>query len=107
MSQKWRKIRLFSLIILALSCLALLLTAPTLAQEKTSTSKETAGPAELEKSPPAPAMVPSPEKEALETPKARKAMSPRPQEERLQQKKVTDTVGGQEIRAKEKAEEND
>lgn len=105
MTKSCKKIRLWFLIILALSCLAWLLAVPTLAQEQAS--KETTVPSGLEKSSRKPAMVPSPEKEALEAPKARKAMSPKPQEERLHKKKVTGTVGGQEIRAKEaEGEEN-
>ena len=92
-----KKIPSFLLKILCLGCLLVFLAVPVLAQEQGS-KDQGAPPA----TPPKPAekSAPAPRKALPREYKAETEQSRVRQEETLQQKKVTGSMGGQEIRAK-------
>ena len=96
-----KKISSFVVKILFLSCLLLLLAAPAWAAEE-QTPKDQVTPPKETPQPGLPTMSPRPATKAY---KSEAEGSRKLQEESLEHKKVTGTVGGQEIRAKEGQED--
>jgi len=101
-SDFFKKIPSNFLKILGLGCLLVFLALPASAQEKGPKDQETPPPA-----PPKPVMqpMPAPRMAPPKEHKAEEEQSRARQEETMEQKKVTGSVGGQEIRAKEGPEE--